>query len=290
MANINTPLRLIFPQWQGGNNPSYYIGAQLLSWLSPPSKGPVEEVPVPQPTVNSLQEEDGMVGRAVLVEMLSKARQLIEKHSPESIVVLGGDCLVSLAPFSWLLERYEDKLGILWIDSHPDVMTTKQFKNAHAHVLGALMGNGDKDLIQTVKRTVTAQKIMIAGIHNLLPYEQKFISEHQIQTCSPEEVKMSAGLVTDWIKNAGIEYLAIHLDLDVLDPNLFRSVLFAQPGRGEHDYGDVAEGKLNIVDVIKLINQATSEAIPVGLTIAEHLPWDAISLKDMLSELPLLGK
>ncbi|WP_369793170.1 MULTISPECIES: arginase family protein [Xenorhabdus] len=66
----------------------------------------------------------------------------------------GGDCLVSLAPFSWLNEKYTDKLGILWIDSHPDVQTPVQYKNAHSHVLGALMGNSDTDFISTVKLPV----------------------------------------------------------------------------------------------------------------------------------------
>ncbi|ART93300.1 arginase [Zymomonas mobilis] len=290
MSSINKPLRLIFPQWQGGDNPPYYLGSQLLAWLSPDPKGAVEEVPVPKPTGEPLQEENGIVGRSILIDQLSKARQLIEKHTPDSLVVLGGDCLVSLAPFSWLLEKYKDKLGILWIDSHPDVQTPKEYKNAHAHVLGELMGNGDSDFTRTVKHPVSPQKIMIAGIHDPLPYEANFISEHKIQTCSPEQVRSGAQPVLDWIKNEKIEYLAIHIDLDVLDPHNFRSVLFAKPGRGQHDFGDVAEGKLNIPDVVKLANQTASISKAVGLTIAEHLPWDALNLKNMLEELPLIGK
>ena len=48
-------LRLIFPQWQGGNNPPYYLGSQLLSFLSPEAKGPVEIVPVELPTTEPFQ-------------------------------------------------------------------------------------------------------------------------------------------------------------------------------------------------------------------------------------------
>ena len=32
--NPNKTLRLLFPQWQGGNNPPYYLGAKLLDWLA----------------------------------------------------------------------------------------------------------------------------------------------------------------------------------------------------------------------------------------------------------------
>jgi arginase len=41
-------LRLNLPQWQGGNQPEYRFGAQLLAWLAPKSVGPVETVRVPE--------------------------------------------------------------------------------------------------------------------------------------------------------------------------------------------------------------------------------------------------
>lgn len=28
-------VRLLMPQWQGGNNPNYSFGAELLAWLAP---------------------------------------------------------------------------------------------------------------------------------------------------------------------------------------------------------------------------------------------------------------
>lgn len=42
-------LRLVFPQWQGGNNAPYYFESQLLTWLAPAPVGPVEHVEVPRP-------------------------------------------------------------------------------------------------------------------------------------------------------------------------------------------------------------------------------------------------
>ena len=93
----------------------------------------------------------------------------------------------------------------------------------------------------------------------------------------------------DWIEANGIEHVAIHFDLDVLDPRNFRSVLFARPGRGEHDFGDVAEGRLDIPDALNLFGRIASKAEIVGLTIAEHLPWDAINLQAMLARLPLVS-
>jgi len=289
--NISTDktLRLIFPQWQGGNNPAYQFGAQLLSWLAPEASGPVAEVNVASPLSAPLENEGGIIGRAALRAQLASAQQLLQSHNPDAVVVLGGDCLVSLAPFAWLSEKYRDKLGVLWIDTHPDVMTPEQFENAHAHVLGALMGNGDPDLTGAVTLPLSAEKIMIAGIHHPSAYEADFIRQHGINTCSPAEVKSGAEAVISWMESQNIEYLAIHLDLDVLDPAAFRSVLFARPGRNDNDFGGAAEGKLLISDVLSLTTQVAKKSPVVGLTIAEHLPWDAANLKSMLSQLPLLG-
>ncbi|WP_233711056.1 hypothetical protein [Lederbergia citrisecunda] len=39
-------LRLLMPQWQGGYNPTYYLGALLLNWLAPASDDVQVEVPV----------------------------------------------------------------------------------------------------------------------------------------------------------------------------------------------------------------------------------------------------
>ena len=281
-------LRLLFPQWQGGNNPPYYLGSLLLSFLAPEPTGPVASVPVYEPTTKPLTEIDGITAKPQIIRQLNDATALIAQHCPDSIVVLGGDCLVSLAPFAHLLNKYGDKLGVLWVDSHPDVQTAKQYPNAHAHVLGALIGTGDNDLVAHVATRLNPAKIMIAGLHDPLAYEADYLARHNIATIAPEQVKNGGKEVMAWIEREHIEYLAIHIDLDVLDPSLFRSVLFAKPGRGEHDFGDVAEGKLAIEEVLKLITQATSKAEPVGLTIAEHLPWDMLNLKNMLSELPLL--
>lgn len=291
MNHNNASLRLIFPQWQGGNNPPYYLGSRMLEWLAPETDGFVETVtvPSPDPTNSVLHDEEGIRGRSAIKTQLQDAQDRIHKHQPDSIAVLGGDCLVSLAPFAWLQEKYGDKLGVLWIDSHPDVQTPAQFANAHAHVLAALMGIGDPDLVSVVAKPLMPEKIMIAGIHDPLPYEAKFIAEHGIQTCSPHEVRDGAKKIVTWLEEQKIEYLAIHIDLDVLDPHFFRSVLFARPGRTAAEFGNVAEGKLTMEEVLNVIGKATEQSEPVGLTLAEHLPWDALHLGQMLERLPLLG-
>ncbi|WP_449433356.1 arginase family protein [Pseudomonas putida] len=282
-------LRLLFPQWQGGNNPPYFFGAQLLAWLAPAAQGPVEEVPVIEPDAQPLPLEEGIVGRAALLRQLQGARQLIDKHQPDRLVVLGGDCLVDLAPFAYLNERYDGDLALLWVDAHPDVMTPNDFHHAHAMVLGNLLGEGDRDFADAVPVPLKPSNVMYAGLQQTLAVETVTLQRLGLRSAGPAELAATSEPVLQWLRETGAKRLAIHLDLDVLDPTLFRSLLFAEPNIAADTYDGVAQGKMSLEQVIRLLADVAGVVDVVGIGIAEHLPWDALAMKNMLAKLPLLG-
>ncbi|OCQ52164.1 hypothetical protein Ppb6_02671 [Photorhabdus australis subsp. thailandensis] len=49
MINRSNTIRLVMPQWQGGNNPAYRFGAKMLNWLVPETDAPVIHVPAREP-------------------------------------------------------------------------------------------------------------------------------------------------------------------------------------------------------------------------------------------------
>lgn len=106
-------LRLVIPQWQGGDNPNTYLGSRLLAWLAPESDWPTVEVPVPAPDGAPARTENGVRHRGALMKQLQAAAALLETHRPDKVVVFGGDCLVDQAPFAYLNQRYDGKLGVL---------------------------------------------------------------------------------------------------------------------------------------------------------------------------------
>ncbi|WP_295734964.1 hypothetical protein [uncultured Bartonella sp.] len=55
-------IRLVMPQWQGGDNPLYHLGAELLDYLAPSTKTPSFAVPVTKPGM-PLKNENGIMGR-----------------------------------------------------------------------------------------------------------------------------------------------------------------------------------------------------------------------------------
>jgi hypothetical protein len=147
-------LRLVWPQWQGGGTSSvrelasefpfdaarrgYAVGSAVLEAVLPPHDGPSATVPVTMSDAG-LEERGGVEAKTVILEQLAAALEIIGEHDPARITTLGGECSVSVAPFSELARRYGDDLAILWIDSHPDVGTPQSmYPGYHAMAVAAL--------------------------------------------------------------------------------------------------------------------------------------------------------
>lgn len=296
MTDVIKSLRLDFPQWQGGNNPSYAFGSEMLSWLAPAPSGASELVTVAPSSEQLMRLEDGIFGRQVLLEQAKEARRLIDLHQPDRIVTLGGDCFVSLSPFAYLNEKYEGELAVLWVDAHPDVMTKDVFQNAHAMVMGNLLGEGETDFTNMVVQPIKPDRVMFAGVRNTLPMwpdvlkmESEIFKRLKLRSAGPEALAQTSAPVLDWLKEIGAKHVAIHFDLDVLDPTLFRSLLFANPNPAVPKIEGSPSGAMSIAQVLRLMSDVSAVTDVVGLSITEHLPWDAIALKEMLSKLPLMG-
>ena len=74
---------------------------------------------------------------------------------------------MSVAPFSWLAERYGDDLPVLWIDSHPDVGTpASQYPGYHAMAVAVLTGHGDPDVLRLLPATVDPGRVALVGLHS----------------------------------------------------------------------------------------------------------------------------
>ncbi|MDY7993859.1 arginase family protein [Paenibacillus sp. SEL1] len=299
-------IRLLMPQWQGGNNPNYSFGAELLAWLAPDNDQPLIHVPIQAYNGTPLENENGMNGRKQLLEQLEAAQHIIDAHKPDRIVMFGGDCLVEQAPFAYLNERYGGELGLIWIDAHSDLVRYVGYDNGHTLPLGNLLGEGDEEFAKHVKIPLKPENVFIAGLAAPTEQEAEVISEAfqrlgiapaesdtemiqrlGIKTAGTKELTNSTESIREWIKESGIKHLAIHLDLDVLDPKAFRSLLFANP---EAPYNFSPAGTMQMPQLLNLIKELSEETDVVGLGITEHMPWDAINLKNLLGEIPILNK
>lgn len=283
-------LRLNIPQWQGGTEPAYRFGAELLRWLAPAHEGPEETVEVPAANGQPLEIERGIKARTVLLSQARAARAAIERHQPDRIVTLGGDCLVDLAPMAYLNRRHEGKLGVLWIDAHPDVMSAAEFSHAHAHVLGMLLGRGDEEFIAEVERKLNPARVMIAGMSAWTEAEGRILQELRIRHTPAANIADSSQPILDWINAECITHLAVHFDLDVLDAAHFSPLLFNKSDQPEGAFEGIVQGTMRLEQVIRLLQDVSGACDVVGLAIAEFLPWDMLRLKNALGSVPIMQR
>lgn len=276
------------PQWQGGDEPAYRFGAELLRWLAPAHDGPEETVRVPAPDDRAPDIDRGITWRAALLSQARAARVAIERHDPDRIVTLGGDCLVDLAPIAYLNRKHAGKLGVLWIDAHPDVMSAVEFSHAHAHVLAMLLGRGDEDFTAEAPVKLTASRVMIAGMQGWNQAEGPILRELGIQHTPAAEIADTSQPILNWIEAEGITHLAVHFDLDVLDPAHFSPLLFNRPDAPQGAFDGIERGEMRLEQAVRLLKDAGAATDMVGLAITEFLPWDMLRLKNSLSALPIM--
>ena len=286
-------LRLIWPQWQGAGTGSvrqlasefpfevgrrgYAVGSAVLQAVLPPHDGPTAIVPVTL-TDEGLAERDGMEAKAIVLKQLADAIDLIRQHNQERMTTLGGECSVSVAPFSALAERYGDDLAILWIDSHPDVDTAEtSYTGYHAMAVSVLTGHGDPDVRALLPATVTNDRVALVGLHAWEDDAYRNVIDWNLQSFNPEQLRTSTAPVLEWLAATGCSRVAIHFDVDTIDSNEIVLGLGAEPnGLSSEQVRRVVADVDQVVDV-------------VGFTIAEFIPRQVIHLQQILKGFPLMG-
>lgn len=289
MENKVSTIRLIYPQWQGGMvahwmpdipaedaSRGYYLGAQLLNFLAPESSQETIEIPVSL-DINDRQTDKGVSARRVILKQTKAALEKLRETNPEKIVTLGGECSVSVVPFTFLAGKYPDDVAIVWIDAHPDVnLPYDNYKGYHAMALTACLGMGDEEIIRTLPGRYDASRALIVGVRSWDDGMKERQKELGIKGLSPEEVAEDSSAILEWLKSTGVSKVVIHFDLDVLDP----AEIIAGVG--------VEPDGMKINEVVRVINDIASEYDLVGLTVAEPMPRVAIKIRNMLNQLPLI--
>ncbi len=98
-------------------------------------KQPLVEVKIDPPRGIEYPVTDGVYARQEVTANIEQAVRLLEEANPDKIITLGGNCLVSQVPFDYLHGKYKN-VGVIWIDTHPDVSTVKDgYPNSHAKFL-----------------------------------------------------------------------------------------------------------------------------------------------------------
>lgn len=277
-------IRLLYPDYVSGGLDTYYFGANLLAHILPENKNqPLIKVDIAQPNSANKIITDGIYAKGEVLSGIQNAMAKIEKENSDKIITIGGNCLVSLAPFDYLHGKYKNT-GIVWIDAHPDVSSPKDgYPNAHAMVLGSLMGYGDNSLSNMMKNNkFNPDEILYVGLQNLHDYQKNFLNNTGVNYKIQTNKFISNNEIHKFIKR--FDHILVHFDIDVLDEHFFHSTYFAN----SELVGDGAGGgKMTIEKLTEILRCITDNSDIVGFTIAEYLPFDEHKLYKMLTEIKL---
>ena len=284
-------IRLVYPQWQGGNiaqwiaevkdpqqaSRGYSLGAQLLNFLAPDSGQKTFTVPVATDLVER-KMTDGIMDKEAILTQTRATLDILNRQKPDRIVTLGGECSVSVVPFTYLADRYKGDVAMVWIDAHPDLtLPGDAYTGYHAMAVSACLGLGDKEILAELPAKIAPSRVLFVGLRD---WERDEIKERQaqygIKHLSPSDVRENSHAVLDWLKSCSASKVLVHFDMDVLDPAEIIAAV-----------GVVPDG-MKIAEVVRVINDIAKEKELVGLTVAEPMPRTAIRIKEMLEQLPLL--
>jgi arginase len=189
---------------------------------------------------------------------LDAADRSMQDAGAASVLALGGDCTIAVAPIAHLLTRHP-QLRVVWIDTHADVHTheTSASGRAYGMPLRAVTGAGHPAL--TPQRfALPPERALLLGTRVVDEGEAPFLAASGIGLIAPDNLeRLPAELERLGPQGAP---LYIHLDLDVLDAEEWPAVEVPTPGG------------MPIADVASAITQIRDRFDTVGISITEHVP------------------
>lgn len=278
-------IRLLYPDYVSGGLETYYFGADLLQYILPTNPNqPTVKVDILPPDGQDKRIINGIYAEDEVIAGIRDAQKKLSEEKPDRVITIGGNCIVSLAPFDYLHGIYGN-LGIIWIDAHPDVSSRKDgYPNAHAMVLGSLMGHGAEQLRGLMKnKRFFSDEILYVGLQPLHDYQKAFLDKAGVNYKIQDKEFVGDAEIRAFAKR--FDHILIHFDIDVLDERLFHSTYFANSELAGDGSGG---GKMTIEKVGKVLHLIEENADVAGLTIAEYLPFDEHKLHKMFSGIKLL--
>lgn len=258
---------VVVPQWQGSVSPRAMRladGAEAIRGDLPASSTVVVDVPVE----SGEALDTGILRFSSLLRV--RERQLQALHQVEDwALTIGGDCGVSLSAIEHAATRNPGDLAVVWFDAHPDLNTAEDSPSGAftGMVLRALCGEGA--LAPEAANTLDPAKLVLAGIRDVDPGEERFIAEKRLAQIDSAALETPTALV-DAVRATGAGSVYLHIDLDVLDPAVIAGLANLLP------FG------LALEQLTAAITALRAEFTLAGATIAGFSPVSPLDAEDDL--------
>lgn len=258
---------LVVPQWQGSPSSramQLIDGAQAIAGDLPRSATTILDVPM---------EAGEALGTGVhRLSSLQRIRDQIEAaldSSAESVLTVGGDCGVALAPIGHAAAR-SSALAVVWFDAHPDLNTAASSPSGAfaGMVLRAVLGDGE-DGLALAQGTVPGDRVFVAGARSYDDAELEATKDAGIATFDVDSLRDPSGLA-EALRASGADAVYIHVDVDVLDPAELAGNAHPEP------FG------LTVAELTAAIARVRAELPLAGASLAGYSPASLASATDDL--------
>lgn len=159
----------------------------------------------------------------------------------EHPMLIGGDHSLAVGTLAAATRRF-GRLGVVWVDAHPDFNTTETSPsgNPHGMPLSAACGLGDERLTSLFTSHVDPLDVVLIAAREIDPGERELLQRHSVWVVTVAEVRqmgMPALLEAIARRLAG---LPVHLsyDFDSLDESFFRATGTPSPEGLTPDEGE----------------------------------------------------
>lgn len=208
---------VLVPQWQGSPSSRAMRLAEGVAAVRGdlPAAG-TTEVRVP---LEAGDERNTGIARFSSVQVVRERLRDELATIPAPVVVVGGDCGVAAGALDAVAER-AGSVAVLWFDAHPDLNSPDTSPS------GAFSGMVLRDAIDAGR--VAPERVFVLGARSWDAGEEAFAVERGIRSLDVADLD-DPGVLVDHLATTGAESVYIHIDLDVLDPHAFESLLDPEP-------------------------------------------------------------
>jgi arginase len=251
------PVRFIrVPLWYGSERPGAEFGpdaivTEIAEGLRWDERGDVRdriqpdiEIPIPPvPNARGLRHRRDLT---FLPSIASMSRDLADAVADTIAagmlpVTIGGDHAVAIGSIAGA-SRSANRLGVLWIDTHPDINTPSTSHSGHIHGMPMAIATGlaTADLpelghLAGKHPAVQPGDICYLGIRDIDMAERRILRETGIWVLTMEEwsdLGIATGLraALDHLEARNVDAVHVSFDLDVLDPAFFPASGTTYPG------------------------------------------------------------
>jgi arginase len=148
----------------------------------------------------------------------SQLAQAVAVHDRPA-VVLAGNCNSCLGTLAAL-----DDPGIVWLDAHGDFNTPETTISGALEGMSLAIATGHCHS-ELMARPIPEENVVLGAIRSLDPLEEVRLRVSKIKLASLDELPEAIDELASRVKT-----IYLHLDLDVLDPQISPGVNFSEPG------------------------------------------------------------